>query len=346
MVRHVRRKLIASKVLSPRKERDFLNWAIIGTGYMASVWADLLLDSKEGTILCVCSRTQDKASAFARQFGSVAAFGDIDEMLRAHSEELDFIYVATPLAVHAPIIRKCIEAGVNVLTEKPATESASEWAALVDLARARGVLLVEGMWMRCLPTFRRADEWIAQNKIGTVQWIKADLSKFQLPHGPPVQQADGALMDYGTYPLYFACHFLGGSPEWLQGHVRRNANGDDADWSIVAGRSGKTAVINISSNWHGANRAAVIGDRGVIEWGEPFNRTGEISLYNYQSGRQESQNFRYRNQGFEYQLAEVTRSLRMRASESAILSHKATLDTLRFAERVQAEATEVLSFSP
>ena len=107
------------------------------------------------------------------------AYDQLDDMLSDISDELDFVYIATPLESHAPIIRKCILAGVNILSEKPATETADIWAELASLAKQHGVLLIEGMWMRCLPTFVQANEWINDGKIGDVRWIRADMHKFQ-----------------------------------------------------------------------------------------------------------------------------------------------------------------------
>lgn len=335
--RHVRRKLLARKILRTGKEDACLKWGIIGTGYMAATWADLLLRSPVGELHAVCSRSPIKAREFGRKFGCDKVFGKLEEMLADVGEELDFVYVATPLASHSEIIQKCIEFGVNVLSEKPATETAKEWAVLAQMAKQRDVLLIEGMWMLCLPTFRQAESWIAEGQIGEVTWIRADLHKFQLPVPSGAGRDTGVLMDYGVYALSFACHFLGGSPDWCQSHWRQNSHGADADWAVVAGRQERTAVINVSSNLHASSRAAVIGESGMIEWGDPFNRAGEITLRNFKSCDEHSKNFTYRNQGFEFQLEEVTRTLREGLSESRILHHQMTFDALSLADRVRGQ---------
>lgn len=335
--RRARRFLLARWLLPVGRDADCLRWGIVGTGYMASVWADLLLISPSAQLHAVCSRTPSRAAWFGRRFGCAKTFGHLEDMLDQIGAELDAVYVATPLDSHYSIIRRCIEAGVNVLTEKPATRTVEDWSALSKAAKERGVLLVEGMWMRCLPTFEIAERWIGEGRIGDVRWIKADFNKFQPSLAVQSPGDTGVLMDYGVYALSFVCHFLGGRPEWCRSETRRDCHGRDADWAIVAGRGDRTATVNMSSNTHASSTAAVIGDEGMIEWGDPFNRTGEITLHSFRSGRSEPRKFKYRNEGFEYQLEEVTRALKSHLAESSILTHDATLDVLDFAEQLQAQ---------
>lgn len=301
---------------------------------MATIWADLLLASHEAEIYAVCSRSEQKGREFGKRFGCDRSFGDLDDMLKAQAGQLDFVYVATPLESHYPIIGKCIDAGVNVLTEKPATRTAAEWEDLCRRAKARGVLLIEGMWTNCLPTMQQAEAWIDEGRIGKVQWIRAELNKFNVQNLEKPQEGKGVLMDYGVYALGFACRFLGGYPDAVKGEVRRNADGEDADWSIAARKQDRTAVINLSSNFHTGSGALVVGETGMIEWSSPFNRTNEIVLTSFQSSTSVRMKYRYAHMGFEFQLEEVTRTLRNGLMESAILSHRITSDTLRFADQM------------
>lgn len=329
-----RRVLLARRILRPNRHEDPLKWGIIGTGYMATIWADLLLATNESQLYAVCSRSEQKARDFGRKFGCNRYFGDLEHMLNAQAEQLDLVYVATPLASHYPIIEKCIDAGVNVLTEKPATKTAPQWEDLCRRAKARGVLLIEGMWTNCLPTMRQAETWINEGRIGNVQWIRVELNKFNVPSLEKPQEDKGVLMDYGVYALGFASRFLGGQPETVKSHVRRTAHGDDADWSIIAHKQDRTAIINLSSNFHAGSGALVVGESGMIEWSSPFNRTNEIILTNFQSSNPVRMHYPYRHMGFEFQLEEVTRTFRNGHLESVLLNHRMTTDTLRFSDQL------------
>lgn len=333
-----RRELRARKVLPVRKDSDCLKWAIVGTGYMATIWADLLLSSPIGELHAVCSRSTEGAQSFGRKFGCQRRYNGLDRLLVEEGEHLDFVYVATPLHSHFAIIKSCLKAGLNVLTEKPATSNAQEWLELTALAKAQGALLIEGMWTRCLPTFRQADAWIKEGLIGDVQEISANLNKFQPYSQGKLPEETGVLMDYGVYVLAFGCHFLGGEPARISSRCDRDADGRDTAWSIKARRHGKTAIIGISSKSRAPSKATVVGEIGTIEWSEPFNRTDTIALRRLGVHEPVTKTFDYRQGGFEYQLAEVTRTLREGLPESEILSHRLTLSTLNFAERIVSEA--------
>lgn len=330
---------LSNEFVQSRREENCLKWAIVGTGYMASIWAELLLLDKIGKLHAVSSRSLSNARAFGRKFGCKHTFVEVDDMLLRIADELDFIYIATPLETHYEISKKCIEAGVNVLTEKPAMAQAGDWLELTQLAKRHRVLLIEGMWMRCLPTFRQAERWIDQGRIGKVEWIKVDLQKFQVPGTKDAPHDIGVMMDFGVYALYFACHFLGGYPDWFECNGRYDQAGRDTDWAIIAGKDNKKAVINVSSNIHATSSAAIVGEKGVIEWSSPFNRTNKVALRCFHPcTTYQFKNFQYRIDGFEYQLAEVTLALKRAQLESRLLPHQKTLDTLRLAESVQEKA--------
>lgn len=334
LYRHTRRTILASELVRASTNSEALKWGIVGTGYMASVWADLLLSSGSSELLAVCSRKESNATQFRRKFGGKNAFSQLDDMLATLGDELDIIYIATPLSSHFEITTRCLDAGVNVLVEKPATETQEQWSLLSNLAKQRNVVLIEGMWMRCLPTFRQAGSWIDEGLIGDVRWIRADLNKFRPLAEGRIGGGSGVLMDYGVYGLSFVRHFLGGPPEWYKCSKHLAIDGADTEWSIMIGRQRKTGIINISANSDASSRAAIIGDSGIIEWGSPFNRTSQITLHDFTSGGQLSKKFSYKHQGFEHQLDEVRITLQNRLAESKILDHNSTLDVLRITDNL------------
>jgi predicted dehydrogenase len=327
--------MIAAGIRRVQRDEDCLKWGIVGTGYMASTWADLLMTSRIGELHGVCSRSISRAQQFGKSFGCQRVFGSLEEMLAKLGPELDVVYVATPLESHARIIEMCIRADVNVLCEKPATYSLDEWLRLMHLAKERGVLLIEGMWMLCLPTFRQAESWIDSGLIGNIAWIRADLQKV-LPRAIlDGVEGEGVLMDYGVYALAFACHFLDGAPEWTTRCFNVSPKSRDSDWVIMAGRRGRTVVINLSANSNGGSSAAIIGNKGMIEWASPFNRTNQIRLRRFSTEPELIKQFSYKYEGFEFQLEEVTRSLRAGTSEASVLTHRLTSNTLDFVEAVR-----------
>ena len=99
--------------------------AIIGTGGIAgshmSAW-EYCKDRLERVAAVDIDR--DRAAAFARKHGIPHVYTDAGEMLR--EQRPDLVHIATPPALHAPLILQSLEAGAHVLCEKPLVGSLLE----------------------------------------------------------------------------------------------------------------------------------------------------------------------------------------------------------------------------
>ena len=91
--------------------------------------------------MAVGSRSLTKAEAFAEEYGVTRAYGSYEELVA--DPDVDVIYVASVHNDHLSSARLCLEAGKAVLVEKPLTVSAAQTSELIDLARERGLFLME-----------------------------------------------------------------------------------------------------------------------------------------------------------------------------------------------------------
>lgn len=329
---YTRRKLISNGFMSIKKNPDSIKWGIIGLGNMAEELSTTIDGNKDAIVYAVASRSLKKAKSFAARHGGCKAYGSYDEMLNDPFANLDVIYIATPVMQHYDIIKQCLVTGKNVLCEKPITSDATQLKELIALAEQNNCFLMEGMWMKCLPTFRKALELIKEDKIGRVELIKADFYKRE--HIRPelsiynAEQGGGVLLDYGIYAISFMTTFLKGVPETLQYSKRISPFGIDSDWQISAQNKNIKAFINISSNFSSQSKAAVIGEKGTIEWDSQFNRTNKITLFDVYGNKIEEFVSKYKYKGFEHEVEEVTRCLKGKESESQMVPLHETLDTL------------------
>ncbi len=334
-LRRARRKMN----LYHRKHGDAVRWGVIGLGNMARVFADALNMNPASKLVAVASRSKDKAFAFASQYHVAKSYGNYEEMLADESLELDVVYIATPVKCHYEHIKLCLEAGKNVLCEKPIVLNAIQMEELMTLAAERGCLLMEGMWMKCLPTFRQARQMISDGKIGNTEIIRVDFYKreFLDPNRSVFNKDEGGgvLMDYGIYALSFALDFLGGEPDRLHYEVRRNAGGIDTDWIIVMSRDDIRAVVNISSDFNSASKATIIGSEGSIEWDSPFNRTNHIMRFNSLNQLQEEIEHEYSFFGYEFEIAHVRDCLNKGLKESDFVPLKSSLIALKVVDNLR-----------
>lgn len=82
---------------------------IIGCGGIAKKMAATLGKMKEVQRYAVASRNQEKAQAFANEWGFEKAYGSYEEL--TNDPQVDLIYIATPHAMHYDNARMCIEKG-------------------------------------------------------------------------------------------------------------------------------------------------------------------------------------------------------------------------------------------
>jgi predicted dehydrogenase len=334
----VKKRLYQYKFFYPRKNSCPVRWGIIGLGNMAEVFASALDGDKDSSIEAVASRSIDKATGFANRHGHGRAYGSYTEMLSDETLSLDVVYVATPAKYHADHIRLCLEAGKNVLCEKPITSNADELKGLMTLADKKGLFLMEGMWMKCLPTFQTAKDWLEQGKIGKLELVKVDFYKREQIN-PKLTifnalEGGGVLHDFGIYAIAFATAFLGGKPEKIERVSRYSTFQIDADWQIRLEQAGVKAFVNLSSNFGGQSKAALIGSKGVIEWDAQFNRSNRIIRYDEFGKKQEDFVVRYKNEGFEYEIQEVRNCIQREMKQSEKVTLTASLDAIELVDKL------------
>ncbi|WP_427016611.1 Gfo/Idh/MocA family protein [Pseudarthrobacter sp. P1] len=304
-----------------------LRWGVVATGGIAhAVTADLAL-LEDVVLQAVSSRTRAKAEEFAAQFGFAASYydGGTDGAGPAGYEQLvqdpdvDVVYIATPHAQHYQVAKAALEAGKHVLCEKALTINAAEARALVELARARGVFLMEAVWARFVPGIQRALDIIASGEIGTVRWVRADLG-FPAPEDLSARiwapaDGGGALLDLTVYPLLWAWGALG-APTAVHATGTVTDFGVDSQNALTLDYDGgaQAQLMSYLSSF-GPRAAVVSGIKGMIETVGSVNNPRTIRITTgWDTSREES--FEEPGNGYTYQLREVTRCIQSGLLES------------------------------
>jgi predicted dehydrogenase len=114
-----------------------LKTAVIGTGFMGRVHLEALRRVEHVDVIAVAGRQLEPARKMAEAFGVPTALDDYRELLRM--PDLDAVHVCTPNASHFPIVKASLQAGKNVLCEKPVAVSSAEAEELAKLAAETGL---------------------------------------------------------------------------------------------------------------------------------------------------------------------------------------------------------------
>ena len=112
---------------------------VVGTGYLGRLHARVLSEMPEATVAGFVETNDESAAAVESSLG-LKRIGSVAELAR----QVECAVVATPTTTHHDVARELLEAGCDVLIEKPITATASEAEELIALAAARGRVIQVG----------------------------------------------------------------------------------------------------------------------------------------------------------------------------------------------------------
>ena len=256
-----------------------LRWGVLGPGGISERFADAVGRNGTQRIVAVGSRSQERAEAFARRHGVEKAVGSPEQLVSL--PEVDIVYIATPHPSHRELAELALGAGKHVLIEKPLAMTRADAAAITDLGRERGLLVMEAMWTRYLPQADVLDQLLADGAIGDVTFVSAEFG-FVAPADPTSrlfapELGGGALLDAGVYPVSFITSVLG-LPDDVQvaGTLADTGVDDHVQLTLRFGRALASATTSMRAAL--PVRAVIAGTAGRIELEPPFIRPSALSL--------------------------------------------------------------------
>ena len=217
-----------------------INIAILGTGKIIPEAVAAMQASNKFRVANIWARprSRDKAAALAAQFNIDKFTTDLDAIL--NDTAIDFVYIGLINAVHYEYAKKCLDAGKNVILEKPFTTSSAQAQDLIDLALGKRLYLFEAITTLHQPNFRAIRD--ALKKIGDVKLILCNYSQYSSRYdaykrGEVAPAFDpklfgGALMDINIYNLNFVIGLFG-APQSVSYAANRGFNGVDTSGVVT-----------------------------------------------------------------------------------------------------------------
>jgi predicted dehydrogenase len=126
-----------------------LRTAVIGVGHLGREHARVYSTLERSELVAVCDVDEDAGHKVAERYGT-RFVSDYHELFG----EVDAVSIATPTLNHCEIALDCIDAGINVLVEKPIAHSLAEADSMISLADTKGAVLQVGHIERFNPAFR------------------------------------------------------------------------------------------------------------------------------------------------------------------------------------------------
>ena len=191
---------------------------IIGTGWIAEAHMMSYLKQPDVEVVAGCDIVPGKAKAFFEKFGIEAKYDYKDdvEMLADKSLALDAVSICTYNRQHAPCAIHALEAGVNVLLEKPFTVTTEEAVEVMRAEKKSGKILSIGFQPRLDANMKMVKKICESGELGRIYYIQTGGGRrrgIPTPFGTTFIEDKtaglGALGDIGCYSLDMVLNAIG-----------------------------------------------------------------------------------------------------------------------------------------
>jgi len=241
--------------------------AIVGSGNIAiKSHIPCYRNNKDAKVVAVVDTDTKKTRKTARKFKIETSYNSIDKLFS--SIEIDAISVCTPPDSHAYIATEALKRGVNVLCEKPLTNSVDKGLQMVKAAENSDGILMVGFNRRFNPNYCKLKYMINRGRMGHTHLIEYwSLQRSPLmgwSKSPWYYQSGigGSLLDQGPHVFDMLNWFLGKPHSvYAYGGVHSHSPVDEFCVAIIRYENGKVGIGVMS--WLSPVRIEKLGIHGT-----------------------------------------------------------------------------------
>jgi myo-inositol 2-dehydrogenase/D-chiro-inositol 1-dehydrogenase len=266
-----------------------VRFGLIGYGLWGRHHARAIVQAPGATLAAIACRSAETAEAAARDFPGVPVHRDYRELLTR--DNVDAVDVVVPNALHAEVGVAALEAGKDVLLEKPLAPTLEDCDRLIAAARRTGRVLTVGHELRLSHQWGAIKTLIDAGDLGDVSAAVVNL--FRFPYRPgsggwrydPGQVGSWIMEElvhhFDLLLWYFARH---GEPIAVSvvGHGRRDDPAmSDGVACTLRFPGGRYAVVTLSlTGFEYHLTAEVVGTEGAVRgwWSGGLDRTREAAF--------------------------------------------------------------------
>ena len=234
---------------------------------------------------------RSKASAPSYDIAPSRAYGSYEAMLDAESklptgERIDFISVTTPNHTHYEIAKAAVQAGFNVICDKPMTFDLAQAEDLLKTVEESDVVFAVSHNYTGYPLVRMAREMILAGELGEIQairaqyvqgWLRTKLEEENQKQAswrtdPGKSGAAGAFGDIATHAFNLGRYMTGLKPESVSCHLKSFVEGrvlDDYGTAVIRYENGGLGTVTASQISHGRENDLTIeidGTKAALQW--------------------------------------------------------------------------------
>ena len=252
-----------------------------------------VLDNRAALVAGALSSDPQKAKASAPDYDipPQRAYGSYKEMLAAElklpaAERIDFVTVATPNHTHFEIAKAALEAGFNVVCDKPLTFDLAQAEQLAKVVDESGAVFAVSHNYTGYPLVRQARQMVLSGELGEINavracymqgWLRTRLENDNQKQAswrtdPSKSGAAGCFGDIGTHAYNLARYMTGLKSETVSCNLKIFEGGrklDDYGQAVIRFENGALGSVTASQISHGRENDLSIeidGTKGALQW--------------------------------------------------------------------------------
>ena len=247
------------------------------------------LDDRYELLAAALSSDREKSLAGAKELNIPRAYGSFQEMVSAESklpDGIEVVSIVTPNHMHHAPAKAFLEAGIDVICDKPLTTSLEDALDLAMTVKRTG--LVFGLTHNYTghPLVRQAREMVAAGELGPIRlvqveyvqdWLSTPLEKTGQKQAawrtdPARSGPGGSLGDIGTHAYNLACFVTGLTCEKVAADVSTFVPGRRLDDNVhmmlrfSGGAKGSLWATQVAPGNENNLRLRVYGEKAGLEW--------------------------------------------------------------------------------
>ncbi len=289
---------------------------IIGTGWIASSHIGAYKSMPDVEVVAMADLVPGKAEKFARDHGIEGCrFYLSDEEMIANEPDLDGVSICTYNTQHAPCAIHALDAGINVMLEKPFTVTLDEAIEVMKAEKRSGKILTIGFQPRMSANMKMIKKIVDSGELGKIYYLQAGGGRrrgIPTPFGTSFIAKDtggvGAVGDIGSYSLdmllkavgypkpltvsgYTSAYF-GQNPDYYPNHPEYAKAFEVDDFSAAFVRLEGDIILDFRISWamnmDTCGDALILGTEGGLRipstecWNGEFNKP--LTVYKYAGG--------------------------------------------------------------
>ena len=257
---------------------------IIGSGMIVKDFLSFANELPEIKLEAIAARNIENLKELQSKYNIKNIYTNIELCLE--NKEIDTIYVAVPNNLHYSVAKKALEAGKNVICEKPFTLKYDEGVELFEIAEAKGLILIEAITNQYQKNYLDIKDNL--NKIGEIRLVECNFSQLSSRYEAfkngiiaPVfdkSKGGGVLGDLNIYNIHFVVGLFG-KPNKVY-YSPNIVNDVDTSGILLLEYDNFKVVCIAAKDTFNNSYVNIQGDQGIIKVIGPTN---EVPNYSFQT---------------------------------------------------------------